>query len=178
MGAGKTSVGRALAQQLHWIFEDLDDRITCREGRSVAEIFRDSGETAFRRAEHQALRHLLDELQTGDPHIIALGGGAFAQNQNADLLATSGMPTIFLDAPVDQLWQRCCDQAAANGAERPLLRSFGDFRQLYESRRPSYLKASHSIRAAGRSVDRIAADIVKKLGLIPTRKPHPQGEIL
>ncbi|MGC1644711.1 MAG: shikimate kinase, partial [Candidatus Sulfotelmatobacter sp.] len=45
MGAGKTSVGRALGQRLNWIFEDLDDRIQVREGRTVAEIFRASGES-------------------------------------------------------------------------------------------------------------------------------------
>ena len=56
MGAGKSSVGRALGQRLNWIFEDLDDRIQAREGRTVAEIFRDSGESEFRRAEHAALR--------------------------------------------------------------------------------------------------------------------------
>ncbi len=61
MGAGKSSVGRALGQQLNWLFEDLDDRIQAREGRTVAEIFRDSGEAEFRRAEHAALQHVLQE---------------------------------------------------------------------------------------------------------------------
>ncbi|HTS09821.1 MAG TPA: shikimate kinase, partial [Candidatus Eisenbacteria bacterium] len=56
MGAGKTSVGRTLGQRLNWAFEDLDDRIQQREGRTIAEIFRDSGELEFRRAEHNALR--------------------------------------------------------------------------------------------------------------------------
>jgi len=55
MGAGKSSVGRALGQRLNWVFEDLDDRIEAREGRCVVEIFRDSGESEFRRAEHAAL---------------------------------------------------------------------------------------------------------------------------
>ena len=47
MGAGKSSVGRALGQRLNWVFEDLDDRIETREGRTVAEIFRDAGESEF-----------------------------------------------------------------------------------------------------------------------------------
>ena len=59
MGAGKSSVGRALGQRLNWIFEDLDDRIEARERRTVAEIFRDSGELEFRRAEHAALQQVL-----------------------------------------------------------------------------------------------------------------------
>jgi len=59
MGAGKTSVGRALGGRLGWRFQDLDERVQAREGRSVADIFRESGETEFRRAEHAALRELL-----------------------------------------------------------------------------------------------------------------------
>jgi len=65
MGAGKTSVGRALVQRLNWIFEDLDVRIQAREGRTLAEIFRDAGESEFRRAEHAALQHVLEELSGG-----------------------------------------------------------------------------------------------------------------
>ena len=59
MGAGKSSVGRALSEQLGWMFEDLDERIERRERRKVAEIFRESGEAGFRKAEHAALRELL-----------------------------------------------------------------------------------------------------------------------
>ncbi len=60
MGAGKTSVGRSLSRRLGWDFEDLDDRIQARAGRSIAEIFRDLGETEFRRLENAALRELLE----------------------------------------------------------------------------------------------------------------------
>jgi len=79
MGAGKSSVGRALGQRLNWIFEDLDDRIQAREGRTVAEIFRDSGESEFRRAERAALQDVLRELTGGGFRIVALGGGAFVR---------------------------------------------------------------------------------------------------
>ena len=54
MGAGKTSVGRALGARLGWPFEDPDDRIRSRAGRSIEEIFRDAGEQEFRRVEHEA----------------------------------------------------------------------------------------------------------------------------
>src|SRR2546423_14156771 len=76
MGAGKTSVGRALGDRLGWRFQDLDDRVRAREGRTVAEIFRESGETEFRRVEHAALRELLAETEVGTPMVLALGGGA------------------------------------------------------------------------------------------------------
>ncbi len=176
MGAGKTSVGRALGQRLNWIFEDLDDRIAAREGRSVAEIFRDSGESEFRRAEHNALKHVLDELRGGSTRIIALGGGAFVQPDNASLLKASEVPTVFLDAPVDDLWQRCSQQASEDGTERPLLRSQEQFRKLYESRRPGYAKAVLRIEVGNRSVEVIAAEIAETLGLKKIEVRNQQGE--
>ena len=177
MGAGKSSVGRALGQRLNWVFEDLDDRIEAREGRTVAEIFRDSGEPEFRRAEHAALEHVLGELRGGGARIVALGGGAFVQNENAALLKASGVPTVFLDAPVEELWQRCCAQAATSGVERPLLRSREQFRKLYETRRRSYSKASVKIQTGGRAVEAIAAEIAKKLGLKEIAIRTEQGEV-
>ncbi len=174
MGAGKTSVGRALGKRLNWIFEDLDDRIERRERRAVATIFRDSGEEEFRRAEHAALREVLQE-ESG-ARIIALGGGAFAQDNNAVLLKASGVPTVFLDARVDELWQRCSKQASETGAERPLLRTPDQFRKLYTSRLKNYAKASLRIRTGDRSVDEIAAEIARKLRLKQIEIRVEEGE--
>lgn len=177
MGAGKTSVGCALAQRLNWIFEDLDDRIAAREGRTVAEIFRDSGEGEFRRAEHNALKHILDELRGGSTRIVALGGGAFVQADNASLLKAAKVPTVFLDAPVEDLWQRCSRQAREDGMERPLLRSKEQFRKLHESRREGYAKAAIRIQAGDRSVEAIAAEIAEVLGLKKIEIRRQQGEM-
>jgi len=177
MGAGKSSVGRALGQRLNWVFEDLDDRIEAREGRSVAEIFRDSGESEFRRAEHAALEDVLGELRGGGARIIALGGGSFVQNENAELLQAAGVPTVFLDAGLAELWQRCCAQAAESGVERPLLRSREQFRELYQKRRRSYAKASVTILTGGRPVAAIAAEIAEKLKLREIVVRTEQGEV-
>jgi shikimate kinase len=176
MGAGKSSVGRALGKRLNWIFEDLDDRIERRAGRSVPEIFRASGESGFRRAEHEALGDLLPELRSGG-RIIALGGGAFVQKNNAALLKHAGVPTIFLDASVDELWRRCCAQAREAGAERPLLGSPEQFRKLYQNRRRSYRRAWLTISTSGRAVDEIAAEIAHRLGLKPIAMRVEQGEV-
>lgn len=165
MGAGKSSVGRALGQRLNWVFEDLDDRIERREGRRIAEIFRDLGEPAFRRAERLALEQALEQLRGGVSKIIALGGGAFAQRAVAELIDASGVPTVFLDAPVQELWQRCCRQAAETRAARPLLKDIDQFRQLYDSRRQSYRKATLKIETGSRTVNAITAEIAEKLGL-------------
>ena len=176
MGAGKSSVGRALGKQLNWVFEDLDDRIEAREGRTVVEIFRDAGEPEFRRAEHAALGHVLRELRGRGARIVALGGGAFVQKENAALLKRSGVPTVFLDAPVEDLWERCCAQAREAGVERPLLRSREQFRELYETRSRSYSKASLKIQTGSRAVGTIAAEIVDRLGLKKIELRTEQGE--
>jgi shikimate kinase len=170
MGAGKSSVGRALAEQLGWTFEDLDDRVERREGRKVPEIFRDSGEVGFRRAEHAALKELMRELQTAPERIVALGGGAFAQKENARLVEAAGVPTIFLDAGVDELWRRCRQQAEQEGMERPLRGSPERFGELYQARRRHYLKASFRQETGGKSVEEIATEVIEALGLERRRK--------
>jgi len=165
MGAGKSSVGHALGQHLNWIFEDLDDRIVGREGRKVAEIFRDSGESEFRRAEQAALQQILQELGSGVARIIALGGGAFVQKENAALLQASGVPAVFLDAPVEELWQRCSAQARETGAQRPLLQTREQFHKLYAARRGGYSRAAFKVSTGGRPVESIAAEIARTLRL-------------
>jgi shikimate kinase len=170
MGAGKSSVGRALGEQLGWTFEDLDERIERWEQRKVAEIFRESGESGFRRAEHAALREVLSELRGGAERIVALGGGAFVERRNARLIEVGGVPTVFLDADVEELWRRCRQQADRQGMERPLLGSRQGFRELYEARRPHYLKAVFRQETGGKTVEQIAAELVEALGLGGSRR--------
>jgi shikimate kinase len=172
MGAGKSSVGRALGEQLGWTFEDLDQRIEQRERRKVHEIFRDSGESEFRRAEHAALKELLTELRAGTEKIIALGGGAFVQKQNARLLRAAGIPTVFLDATIEELWRRCRQQIEEKGLDRPLLTNLPNFRELYDVRRPHYSKASFRQETEGKTIEQIAAEVVAALSL--TSKPARQ----
>jgi shikimate kinase len=165
MGAGKSSVGRALAEEMGWTFEDLDERIERREQRKVPEIFRELGEAEFRRAEHEALKELLQGVRAGAERVIALGGGAFVQKRNAELVETREVPTVFLDADVNELWRRCRLQAEQEGIERPLLGSLEGFRELYERRRPHYLKASLRQETGGKNVEGIVAEVVQALGL-------------
>jgi len=176
MGAGKSSVGAALSRRLNWIFEDLDDRIERSERRTVAQIFRESGEPAFRRAERSALQDVLEGIHN-QARVVALGGGAFVQTGNAKLLKLSGVPIIFLDAPVEELWERCCKQASEAAAERPLLRSLDQFRELHEKRRPCYSEASLTIQTGGRRVDEIADEIAAKLGLKMLDQSSKEGDV-
>jgi shikimate kinase len=160
MGAGKTSVGRVLGQQLGWAFEDLDDRIQTREKRTIEAIFREFGEAEFRRAEHAALGELLAELGSS-PRVVALGGGAFVQAENAALLKQAGVPVVFLDAPVAELFRRCQQEMV----ERPLRRDQTHFQHLYETRRPRYLAATVRIETGGKDVQAVAEEVRRGLGL-------------
>jgi shikimate kinase len=149
-----------LSRKLGWRFEDLDDRIQAREGRTIPEIFEQSGEGEFRRSELAALRELLAEAESG-PMIAALGGGAFVPDEVASLLEKAGNITVFLDAPVEELWRRC----ARHAIDRPLQRMEAEFRQLYEARRPRYLRAQVRVETSGREIERIVDEIVSGTGL-------------
>jgi shikimate kinase len=159
MGAGKTSVGRALSARLGWPFEDLDEHIRSREGRCIADIFRDSGEAEFRRIERVTLLDLLADLGAS-PRIIGLGGGAFVQELD-EALAQPSFVSVFLDAPVDELWRRCEQDVAS----RPLQRDRQEFRALYESRIPRYRRAGLHVQTSGKTVDEVASEICSKLRL-------------
>jgi shikimate kinase len=172
MGAGKTSVGRALAARLGWRFLDLDERIEQREGRSIAALFHDSGEAAFRRAESAALADLLLELPTSAPTVTALGGGAFVQEENARRLRATGWPVIFLDASLEELRRRC----ALAHATRPLFQEENRFRQLYEERRMRYMAVELRVDTEAKSVDEVAAEVLARLRL-QASEPSAPGEV-
>jgi shikimate kinase len=155
MGAGKTSVGKMLAEQLHWRFADLDDLVVAREGRSIAQIFEEAGESGFRSRESAALQQLLSELKSSGNAVVALGGGALSQPENLKAIETSGFPRIFLDAPAEVLFQRCSSQNLA----RPLLKDFNSFRELYLSRRSHYSSAATRIETRNKSVPEICSQI-------------------
>lgn len=156
MGSGKTTVGKALAEELRWPFFDLDELIVSAEGRSISDIFQSDGEPAFRRMEAHALAGLLARRP---PAVVALGGGAFIQEENRELLRQSGALTVFLDADPVMLFERCC----AEGPGRPLLRSREAFLDLYEQRRPIYLKAGLVVSVEGRTPRQIAGEIARQI---------------
>ncbi len=159
MGAGKTSVGREVARRLGWPFEDLDDRIQRLAGRTIEQIFQESGEVSFRQLEHAALKALVGELGSSPSRVVALGGGAFAQDRNGELLNNAEFAVIFLDAPVEELFRRCQQQKL----ERPLRRDREQFRRLYEDRLPAYRKAGTQVETSGKSVEQVAEEVIRRL---------------
>jgi shikimate kinase len=160
MGAGKTTVGGALATRLNWPFIDLDTIIIEVGGQSVSDIFRDHGEANFRERETAALTRVLDHHLKIGPTVVALGGGAFVQTRNLDLIRASKQPTVFLDADLPELRKRC----AAELDTRPLFRDENQFRQLYEARRSGYMKAEIRVDTAGKAVVEIVNEVLSRLG--------------
>lgn len=156
MGSGKTTVGQLLARQLAWRFEDLDARIEQSTALTIPEIFERFGETAFRQMEAQQLEATLGRAnEAREPVILALGGGTFAQPGVADRLRAAGVVVVWLDCPVELLFTRC-----AIVSNRPLFRDESSFRQLLESRLPSYRQADFRVEGddePARVVERILA---------------------
>ena len=157
MASGKSSVGRELARRLGWDFIDLDARIEMRERKSIAEIFSGHGEPGFRIAETAALLELTQSLERNS--VVALGGGAFAQDKNRELLRQ--WPSVFLQAPVDELWRRSSEDHEI----RPLRQDREQFAKLYEERLPSYRQATLCLETSGKDPDAICLEIEAALHL-------------
>ena len=153
-------MGKRLAQWLDWDFVDLDAHIEAREQQTIAEIFRLRGEFDFRVAETSALRELTESLQRDALQrniVVALGGGTFAQSTNRELLQS--WPSVFLDAPVDELWERTQE----NAAKRPLRKDRAEFSNLHQSRLPFYRQATVTIVTSGKDPACLCAEIERTL---------------
>lgn len=117
-GAGKSTVGRQVAQALHWEFVDTDDLLACRAGMPVGEVLTTSGEPRFRQLESAALREAL----AGERVVIATGGGIVIEPANRALLTEQGL-TLYLRTSVATAWRRIQEHLRIAGAQttRPLL---------------------------------------------------------
>ncbi|MGH7072655.1 MAG: shikimate kinase [Stellaceae bacterium] len=138
MGAGKSSIGRRLAQELTLPFIDADIEIEEAAGQSIEEIFTRHGEVFFRDGERRVVARLLE----GPPHVLAAGGGAFMDPETRRLMEDHAI-TIWIKADIDILLAR-----VARRNNRPLLKG-GDPRQvlarLIAERHPIYAEAALSI---------------------------------
>jgi shikimate kinase len=129
MGVGKSTVGRLLAERLGVVYRDTDDDIVAEQGRSIAEIFVDEGEPAFRAIEKAAVDRALAEHDG----VLALGGGAILDADTRALLA--GQRVAYLSMDVEEAVKRTGLNAA-----RPLLavNPRKQWRELMEARRHLY----------------------------------------
>lgn len=153
MGAGKTSVGRCLAELLGWTFIDLDEEIEKQEDTPIREIFRRRGEPCFREIE----RGQLERVSRLSAIVVALGGGAFCSDDNQAIVRSTGV-SVWLNAPIELLYARCAGDAA-----RPLFTTREEMESLLRNRLPLYQKADYVLDMASLSVDAAAERIFRFL---------------
>ena len=140
MGAGKSSVGRRLALALNLPFRDADEEVERAAGRSVAEIFADLGEAAFRDGERRVIARLLDQ----PPHVLATGGGAFMNPETRKLILEHST-AVWLKADVELLARR-----VARKTDRPLLQGkdpHAVLEALAQVREPVYALAQVTVNS-------------------------------
>jgi shikimate kinase len=153
MGAGKSSVGMALAVALRWRFVDLDRTIEQEQGRTIREIFAAAGESGFRAAESAALHRLTGAEQT----VLAVGGGAPVQPANRAFFRD--WMTFYLAAPLAELRER-----AGRPGARPLMDlPPAQLRALYQRREPIYQSLGIRIHTTRKPVGAIVAAILERM---------------
>jgi shikimate kinase len=157
MGAGKSTIGRALADELGWTFIDLDEEIEKRERTSIAEIFDQRGEDDFRRIEAVLLQERVRNVQSGRPQVVSLGGGAFLSQENFELVSNNGV-TIWLDCAFSHIERRIASQT-----HRPLARDPGHLRKLFDARRDGYSRADFRVEV----IDDDARSAVARILALP-----------
>lgn len=161
MGAGKSTVGRRLAQTLGVPFLDSDREIEERTGADIPLIFELEGEAGFRARE----RAVIDELSARDAYVLATGGGAILDPENRRAMSERAQ-VVYLQATVDQQLAR-----TARDQSRPLLQTENPrarLEQLLQVRDPLYREiATLAVRTDGRTVHSVAQEILRRLKLRP-----------
>jgi shikimate kinase len=166
MATGKSAVARALAQRLGWRAIDCDAEIAARAGKSIPEIFRDSGEACFRRLEREVIAGLTDERwrcpHCGEPRpaVVATGGGAIVDPVNCAHLRRAGL-IVGLTARPEVIARR----VGASARSRPMLtQSAKPLRErvseLMEARREAYARASITIDTSQLKIEQVVDEIL------------------
>ncbi len=166
MGAGKSTIGPALADSFGWRFLDLDTLIEQQTGTSVQDLFRTRGEPAFRRLESLALARALAHSDL----VLALGGGAPETLGNRLLIEqTPGTRAVLLTAPFATLFDRCTLQAIALGyPHRPNLQDPALAEARFHSRQAPYRRLAHlTVNTSNQSPQQVTAAVRLALLTLP-----------
>jgi len=180
MGAGKTAVGRRLANWLDLPFTDADSEIEEAAGQSIKEIFAEHGEAYFREGERKVIARLLD----GGPQVLATGGGAYMNSQTRDAIKAHGI-SVWLKADLRVLLKR-----VGRRDHRPLL-AVGDpeavMKKLMAERGPIYAKADITVESrdvphdiiVGAVADALAAELGCEAvsGEVAKAPPHHRKKV-
>lgn len=166
MGAGKTTVGRALARMTEKRFYDSDHEIESKAGVRIPTIFEIEGETGFRLREVEAIRQILIEENI----VLATGGGAVLNAETREHLSLRGL-VIYLRASPDELYKR-----TLHDKSRPLLQTANPkarLEQLYLERDPLYLKTAHVVVDTGRQgVQHLALQLISDIHRYYAHRPR------
>jgi shikimate kinase len=156
MGAGKSAIGKRLAQRLGLPFVDADDEIEHAAGCTIGEFFEKYGEAEFRAGERRVIARLLDE----PPHVLSTGGGAYMDAETRALMRLKAV-TVWLRADLDVLYDR-----VRRRAHRPLLRQ-GDPKEilgrLMTQRYPVYAEADITVDSTAQPADRTTEQVIEAL---------------
>jgi shikimate kinase len=157
MGVGKTTIGKLLATRLNYEFIDMDTEIEKRMGMPISKIFQIHGEIKFRQIEAQ----LVEELSRRDRLVIACGGGAIADPDNAEALRGSAK-MVYLTASIEEIIRRTSLDNSRPLLDVPNLTEVAS--SLLEKRKPIYLQyAEATVDTTGRTPDEIASTIMEEL---------------
>ena len=168
MGAGKTTVGRRLAQKLGRRFVDSDDEIEKAANMSIEEIFAAHGEGEFRSGEARVIARILRENDI----VLATGGGAFVNAETRELVKSSAI-SIWLKADFEVLFHR-----VSRRSNRPLLKTADprqSLRTLIEARYPIYAEADITVVSREVPQEVVAADVVASVTAYLQTEPHHAG---
>lgn len=146
-------MGRALANELECEFADLDAVVEDRAGQSIAAIFASQGESNFRKLEFEALREVLSA--DSRRRVVALGGGAYIQRSNRQLIAGSSARVVFLEVSLEEATRRI----ERFGEQRPLATDRKLLEKLFHERRPFYEQAHYRADTTSKSVERVAKEL-------------------
>lgn len=153
MGAGKTTLGKAVAARLSLPFFDLDDVVEQDAGGNIPDIFENEGEESFRKRETKALLRTLEQQAEG---VLATGGGAFTIEENRRIMKEAGI-SVWLDVPMDELVTR------VRGDGRPLWKNPARSRALAEQRRDDYCLANLHVELESQSIKQNATRLYQLL---------------
>jgi shikimate kinase len=171
MGAGKSSIGRKLAQRLNLPFVDADAEIEQAAGMSISDIFTTHGEPYFRAGEARVIARLLDS----GPQVLATGGGAFMHPQSREAIRAKGI-SVWLRAEFEVLMRRI-----KRRSDRPMLKTDDPaetLKRLLQERDPVYAEADVAVHSRDVPHETIIAEILAALAprLEVTGAPAPAGD--
>lgn len=161
MASGKSSVARAISRRCHWPRVDADEEIVARAKKPIVEIFKDSGEDAFRTLE----REVVNDICSESGRIIAPGGGSFMDEENRRVMLDFGT-VFYLSAQPETIYWRIT-RGNPNAPVRPLLGAgnpLGRIKELLTERAPVYSQAHHEIKTDGLTSDQVAQTVLKICG--------------